>query len=286
MVCATLCSCAAASTLPVATVVHAQDARPALSDGAAFAAMAREGGRYPLFAAEVARMRETVDAAMKDGIRVPVPKDPGGGYTHEQHKRNYMALYGAGLLYRITGERAYADYARDLLLAYAKLYPALGDHPAKANESVGRLFWQSLNDSVWLVYSVQGYDAIRDTLSAADRKTIDDNVFRRAAAFLSKPGSSPRLPWSRSRSACRSRSHHCCRASARPKNWHRSALRRKCRCAVSARGASVGKRRGGVTRGGLTAGARTAILDGTFAGFRAQALAALAGPPEEETWDS
>lgn len=176
---------AAASTLTVATAGHAQEARPALSDGAAFAAMAREDGRTPLFAAEVARMRETVDAAMKAGIHVPVPKDPGGGYTHEQHKRNYMALYGAGLLYRITGERAYADYARRLLLAYAKLYPTLGDHPAKANESVGRLFWQSLNDSVWLVYSVQGYDAIRDTLSAADRKTIDDNVFRRAAAFLS-----------------------------------------------------------------------------------------------------
>lgn len=176
---------AAASTLTVATAGHAQEARPALSDGAAFAAMAREGGRTPLFAAEVARMRETVDAAMKAGIHVPVPKDPGGGYTHEQHKRNYMALYGAGLLYRITGERAYADYARQLLLAYAKLYPTLGDHPAKANESVGRLFWQSLNDSVWLVYSVQGYDAIRDTLSAVDRQTIDDNVFRRAAAFLS-----------------------------------------------------------------------------------------------------
>lgn len=176
---------AAVSTLTVATAGHAQEARPALSDGAAFAAMAREGGRYPLFAAEVARMRETVDAAIRAGIHVPVPKDPGGGYTHEQHKRNYVALYGAGLLYRITGERAYADYARRLLLEYARLYPTLGDHPAKANESVGRLFWQSLNDSVWLVYSVQGYDAIRDTLSAADRKTIDDNVFRRAAAFLS-----------------------------------------------------------------------------------------------------
>ena len=176
---------AAASTLTVATAVHAQEARPALSDGAAFAAMTREGGRYPLFAAEVARMRETIDAAMKDGVHVPVPKDPGGGYTHEQHKRNYMALYGAGLLYRITGERAYAAFGRRMLLEYARLYPTLGEHPAKANESVGRLFWQSLNDSVWLVYSVQGYDAIRDTLSPADRKTIDDNVFRRAAAFLS-----------------------------------------------------------------------------------------------------
>ena len=176
---------AAVSTLTVATAAHAQEARPALSDNAAFAAMAREGGRSPLFAAEVARMRKEVDAAMKAGIHVPVPKDPGGGYTHEQHKRNYMALYGAGLLYRITGERAYADYARRMLLEYARLYPTLGEHPAKANESAGRLFWQSLNDSVWLVYSVQGYDAIRDTLSAADRQTIDENVFRRAAAFLS-----------------------------------------------------------------------------------------------------
>ncbi|QNQ10803.1 alginate lyase family protein [Sphingomonas alpina] len=158
---------------------------PVLFDSAGLKTMAADAKRYPLFAAEFERTKKSVDKAMRAGIVVPVPKDPGGGFTHEQHKRNYMALYGAGLLYRITGNKAYADFARTMLLEYARLYPTLGPHPAKANEAAGRLFWQSLNDSVWLVYGVQGYDAIRDTLSPADRETIDTNVFRKMAEFLS-----------------------------------------------------------------------------------------------------
>src|SRR3546814_5386524 len=58
-------------------------------------------------------------------------------------------------------------------------------HPAKANQNAGRLFWQSLNDSVFPVNAVQGYAQIRDALSAADRKRIDDNVIRPMARFLS-----------------------------------------------------------------------------------------------------
>lgn len=139
----------------------------------------------PLYSAELAQARSFVSEMMAAGMVVPVPKDPGGGYTHEQHKRNYKAIYLAGELYRITGEQAYADYVRDMLLAYAELYPTIGDHPARHNQNPGRLFWQVLNDAVWLVYAVQGYGEIRGTLSAADREQIDDQVFRRAAAFLS-----------------------------------------------------------------------------------------------------
>ncbi|WP_336973950.1 alginate lyase family protein [Sphingobium aromaticiconvertens] len=178
----------AASLLVLATTpAYAQDAatRPVLIDAARLATMSAQADRYPLFAQELARTRKGVDAAIRAGIDVPAPKDPGGGATHEQHKRNYTALYGAGLLYRITGEHRYADYARDMLLVYAKLYPTLGPHPAASNQAAGRLFWQSLNDSVWLVYGIQGYDAIRDTLTPAQRQLIDDNVFRRMAAFLS-----------------------------------------------------------------------------------------------------
>lgn len=139
----------------------------------------------PLYTAEVERARSFVDAMMGKGVIVPVPKDPGGGYTHEQHKRNYRAIYLGGQLYSVTGEAKYRDYVRDMLLAYAELYPTLGDHPAKANQNVGRLFWQVLNDAVWLVHSIQGYGEIRDTLTAPQRQHIDDQVFRRAAHFLS-----------------------------------------------------------------------------------------------------
>lgn len=139
----------------------------------------------PLFAADLAEAKSFVEEMMRAGVIVPVPKDPGGGYTHEQHKRNYRALYLAGQLYRLTGDKKYADYARDVFLAYAKLYPTLGDHPARANQNTGRLFWQVLNDAVWQVYAIQGYAAIRDGLSATDRKRIDNDLFRRAATFLS-----------------------------------------------------------------------------------------------------
>ncbi len=139
----------------------------------------------PLFAAEIERARSYLDASIRAGINVPVPKDPGGGFTHEQHKRNYRAIFEGGQLYRLTGERRYLDHVRDLLLAYADLYPKLGPHPAASNQVPGRLFWQSLNDSVFLVNTAQGYAEIRGALPAADRKRIDDQVIRPMAHFLS-----------------------------------------------------------------------------------------------------
>lgn len=138
-----------------------------------------------LYQSEVDDAQSFLQVMMAAGVVVPVPKDPGGGYTHEQHKRNYRAIYLAGQLYRITGKQAYADYARDMLLAYADLYPTLEDHPAKANQNTGRLFWQVLNDAVWLVYAIQGYEEIRPSLAPSERQRIDDDVFRRAAHFLS-----------------------------------------------------------------------------------------------------
>ncbi|MEJ6677705.1 alginate lyase family protein, partial [Parasphingorhabdus sp.] len=140
----------------------------------------------PLFVNEVERAKKFLATMMDAGVVAPVPKDPGGGYTHEQHKLNYKAIYEGGQLYRITGEQKYADYVRDILLAYAELYPTLGEHPARKNsQGSGRIFWQVLNDAMWLVDSIQGYEAIRGSLSVTDRTNIDDNVFRKAAAFLS-----------------------------------------------------------------------------------------------------
>lgn len=139
----------------------------------------------PGFAASLAATRDRIDAYFRTPPDVPVPKDPGGGYTHEQHKRNGIAINDAGVLYQLTGEEVYADYARQLLLAYAELYPTLGEHPEAKNNSPGRLFWQGLNESVWLVYAIQGYDAIYDTLSDADRSIVEEQLLRKMADFLS-----------------------------------------------------------------------------------------------------
>ena len=133
----------------------------------------------------MADLRAKVDADIERPLIVPVPKDAGGGYTHERHKLNAKAIYEAGALYEQTGDQKYADYARDMLLEYAKLYPTLGLHPAKKEQSPGRMFWQNLNESWWLVYVIQGYDQIKDTLDEPTRENIETNVLRAVADFLS-----------------------------------------------------------------------------------------------------
>ncbi|MCI5045068.1 MAG: alginate lyase family protein, partial [Aquisalinus sp.] len=130
--------------------------------------------RYSLYQSSLEKNIAYIDDLISKPIEIPVPKDPGGGYTHEQHKQNYNVIYTAGLLYQITGQEKYAAHVRQLLLGYVELYPSLGDHPQKKEQSPGRLFWQNLNESVWLVHSIQGYDAILTTLSSDERDLIEN----------------------------------------------------------------------------------------------------------------
>ena len=146
-------------------------------------AMREAKGRFPLFDESLEKARQRIDPALALPIDVPLPMDA-GGYTHERHKQNYTEMYLAGILYAVTGEARYAEFVRKMLLAYSELYPTLGKHPAAAGEAAGRLFWQTLNETVWLVHSTQAYDCIRSTLSASERKTIEDKVFRPMANFF------------------------------------------------------------------------------------------------------
>jgi len=140
----------------------------------------------PTFMENYLNLRSNLDQRLKIGIDVPIPKDAGGGYTHEQHKRNYVAIHDAGLVYQLSGDKVYAQYAKELLLRYAALYPSLDQHPEKKEQAPGKLFWQSLNESVWLVYSIQGFDAIIETLSPEEIELIENKLFRPMASFLSE----------------------------------------------------------------------------------------------------
>lgn len=132
--------------------------------------------------------KSAVDMQLEKAIQVPVPKDSGGGYTHERHKKNYQLMYDAGVIYQLTQDKKYAHYVRDMLFEYANLYPTLPIHPKrkKGSNNPGRLFWQSLNEAVWLVYSIQAYDLIYTALSEQDKSTIEKGVFRPVALFLSE----------------------------------------------------------------------------------------------------
>ena len=139
----------------------------------------------PGFMRSLESARARVDGYFATEPDVPPPTDAGGGYSHEQHKRNGAAIGEAGIMFQLTGEQRYADHAKSLLLAYAAMYPGLGEHPMKKEQTPGRLFWQSLNESVWLVHAIQGYDAILETLAGDEKRTIEEGLLRPMARFLS-----------------------------------------------------------------------------------------------------
>ncbi|CAN5739128.1 hypothetical protein BH11BAC3_BH11BAC3_15440 [soil metagenome] len=142
-------------------------------------------GKAPLFDKALAETIQEVDKEIKVGIEVPIPKDMAGGYTHERHKKNWIILQKAGVLFQVTGKEKYAVYIRDMLLAYAKLYPTLGLHPTHQSYATGKLFWQCLNDANWLVSVSQAYDCVYDWLQKKDRDNIEKNLFKPYADFLS-----------------------------------------------------------------------------------------------------
>ena len=94
-------------------------------------------------------------------------------------------MYDAGQLYKLTGNADYASFAAKILTSYADVYPDWGIHPAPKEQSPGRMFWQNLNESWWLVHASQGYGAIKDTLDAESREHIETNLLRNMSEFLS-----------------------------------------------------------------------------------------------------
>ena len=145
----------------------------------------QELGSVPVFDAQMAEAVSMVNAAIDQGIDVPIPVDMAGGYTHERHKRNWLLMQQAGVLYQFTEDKKYAEYVREMLLAYAEMYPTLGLHPAKRSYSPGKLFWQCLNDANWLVSVSQAYDCIYEFLSEEERELLERDLFRPYADFLS-----------------------------------------------------------------------------------------------------
>ncbi|HDZ04938.1 hypothetical protein LCGC14_0299260 [marine sediment metagenome] len=142
-------------------------------------------GNVPLFDASLQNLKEEVDAEMASGIDTPIPKDYSGGYTHARHKRNMVVMQQAGILYQILDDEKYAKYVKDMLMQYEGMYKTLPLHPKTRSYARGKLFWQCLNDSNWLVYVSQAYDCIFNYLSKDERKKLEKNLFKPFADHIS-----------------------------------------------------------------------------------------------------
>lgn len=142
-------------------------------------------GSIPIFDKTLEKVKAEVDAEIALGIDVPIPKDYSGGYTHARHKQNWFILQKAGVLFQILDDEKYAEYVKDMLMQYEALYKTLPLHPKTRSYARGKLFWQCLNDSNWLVYVSQAYDCIYNYLSEEERNKLETNLFRPFADHIS-----------------------------------------------------------------------------------------------------
>ena len=177
----------AALLLTVATLFSAAGAphRPCLlltQDGVA--ALRDEMGKNPLVDKAFAEAKAVADKAVSEPVVVPQPLDVGGGYSHEKHKENYMQMYQAGVVYQLTGEKKYAEFVRRMLLDYAEIYPDLSLHPARFTKTPGKIFYQVLNEAVWLTFTANAYDCVYDHIPAAERERIETRLFRPMVEFM------------------------------------------------------------------------------------------------------
>ena len=142
-------------------------------------------GSIPIFDKSLAKTKEEIDAEIALGIETPIPVDYSGGYTHVRHKRNMVALQKAGVLFQILDDEKYAKYVKDMLMQYEEMYKTLPLHPKTRSYARGKLFWQSLNDSNWLVYVSQAYDCVYNYLSEEERNKLETNLFKPFADHIS-----------------------------------------------------------------------------------------------------
>ncbi len=135
-------------------------------------------GTDTLLGDKLARDIAQTDAYMSEvGIEVPGHGE-GGGYEHNRHKQNYIHMDMAGRLFLITEEQKYRDYIVELLTAYAKIYPTLDSNISKDSNNPGKIFHQTLNENMWMLYSSCAYSCVYHTLNDEQKQLIENDLFK------------------------------------------------------------------------------------------------------------
>lgn len=142
-------------------------------------------GAAPLFDKSLEEEINIASGAILTGTALPRPKEASGEGSSRLYYHHMNAMVASATAWQFTGEKKYAEWVRNLLLEYAKMYPTLGWHPesGKTGEP-GRLFYQMLDDCEWTARAAIAYDCIYDFLTSKERKTIEYDLLVPSARFL------------------------------------------------------------------------------------------------------
>ncbi len=145
-----------------------------------------------------AQLKSDCDARMAKGLNVPVPqKGPDGAWMYpgdfppnvspfgkvgKTNEGNSADIVSLGMMYQLSGDQKYGDFAKNMILAYADGYNNYG-HPdgwteAKLrSQNDGRLTGQFLEDGFWLNEAGFGYDLVRNLFTADQQRHVHDDLF-------------------------------------------------------------------------------------------------------------
>lgn len=151
----------------------------------------------PQFKSQYEALKAKADARMTKPFNIPkARKDKDGNWIHisdreygARHNALSLDISNLGMVYALSGEEKYAEFAKDLMLAYQKEYKnyGIGARP-RFNHDPSKVFDQRLSDATWLIQVVRGYDLIYNSpcISKEDRKIIEDDFIKDNAFFISK----------------------------------------------------------------------------------------------------
>ena len=134
-------------------------------------------GADSLIGRSIAEEISALEAYMPIGIEI-AGYGEAGGYEHNRHKQNYIHLDLAGRLYLITEDKRYLDYATNMLVEYAKVYKHRELSISRDSNKPGRLFHQTLNENMWMLYSSCAYSCIRHELTEDQQQLIENDLFK------------------------------------------------------------------------------------------------------------
>jgi len=144
---------------------------------------------------EVARLKAELDKRIAEPLGVPEPdKNQADREGWKNHENNARTIANLGTLYALTGEAKYAEYAKKMLVAYAKGFPKYSHGaqwtPQKYRSAMDhRLTGQFLADGFWLCRVAFGYDLVYNLPSwtAEERKLIKDDLLGAVAKIFYLP---------------------------------------------------------------------------------------------------
>ena len=137
-------------------------------------------------------MWEHIDTATNQifrGDTTKIETDYDGVIISFIHDKWAIGALQLGLSFQITADVKYAQKAKEILLAYATVYPNLSEKNQKSDAidvitGRGKVHAQSLNEAIWLIDIMQASDLIWKFLKNDERAIIITNIIRPAIKLI------------------------------------------------------------------------------------------------------